>query len=319
LGFLRAVAEQMDVVYEARGARVLLAEGYTALPEPETTGSLTADFGERIELAGYELSSVKTSPGSDLRLTLFWRALRPIAREYTVFAHLRGSDGSLVAQDDFPPLKNLYPTYYWAKGRTVPDPRTLSISSAAAPGWYRLDVGVYDSVTRERLALVPGDAGPGSDYVVVDYVDIGEGQSDRPPRSIEANLGGQVLLLGDSGRAGPVTAGEKLQLALYWRGLDKMGVDYTVFVHLLDADGQVVAQYDGQPLAGFYPTSFWDVGDVVRDELNLAVGPSVKAGEYELVVGMYLLSTGDRLPVLNEAGDTVGDAVSLGEVTVVDG
>ncbi|MDH4208533.1 MAG: glycosyltransferase family 39 protein, partial [Anaerolineae bacterium] len=51
LGFLRAVAEQMDVVYEARGARVLLAEGYTALPEPETTGSLTADFGERIELA----------------------------------------------------------------------------------------------------------------------------------------------------------------------------------------------------------------------------------------------------------------------------
>lgn len=319
LDFLRAVAEQMDVVYEARGARVLLAEGHRALPEPETIGSLRVDFGDVIQLAGYELSSEKAIPGSDLGLTLFWRALRPMAREYTVFVHVRGSDGSVVAQDDYPPLKHLYPTYYWAEGQTVPDPRTLSISSAAAPGWYRLDVGVYDSVTRERLAVVPGDGGAGADYVVIDYVQIGEGQSDRPTRSIEASLGGQVLLLGDGGRPGPVGPGEELELELYWRALEKMGADYTVFVHLIDADGEVVAQHDGQPLKGFYPTSFWDVGDVVRDELNLSLGAAAPVGEYELVVGMYLLGTGERLPVLNQAGDPVGDAVSLGEVTVVDG
>src|SRR4030042_2874220 len=96
-----------------------------------------------------------------------------------------------------------------------------------------------------------------------------------------------------------------------------MDADYTVFAHLIDAEGQVVAQYDGQPLGGFYPTSFWDVGDVVLDELNLAVGPAVPVGKYELVGGMYLLSTGQRLAVLAHGGQTVGDRVSLGEVVVL--
>ena len=317
LDFIRTVAEQMDVAYEARGVRVLLAEGYKALPEPETTGSVAANFGDQIELTGYQLTSDEPLPGSDLRPTLYWRALGTIDEEYTVFVHLRGSDGSLVAQDDYPPLKNLYPTYYWAEGQTVPDPRTLSIPSDAVPGWYRLEVGLYSPVSRERLPVMPGDGGTAADYVVVDYVEIGEPTEHIPARILEANLGGQVLLLGDGGGPEPVNTGQELELNLYWQAAEKMDADYTVFAHLIDADGQVVAQYDGQPLGGFYPTSFWDVGDVVRDELSLTVGPAVPVGKYELVVGMYLLSTGQRLAVLDHGGQTVGDRVSLGEVVVL--
>jgi hypothetical protein len=71
-------------------------------------------------------------------------------------------------------------------------------------------------------------------------------------------------------------------------------------------------------LLGFYPTSFWDTGEIVPDEVDVAVGTSVPAGEYELVAGVYLLGTGERLPVLDDNGQTVGDTVSLGEVTVAE-
>jgi hypothetical protein len=78
----------------------------------------------------------------------------------------------------------------------------------------------------------------------------------------------------------------------------------------------VVAQYDGQPSGGFYPTSSWDTGEIVREEIDVVVGTSIPAGEYELVAGMYLLGTGERLAVLDDNGQILGDTVSLGQVRV---
>jgi 4-amino-4-deoxy-L-arabinose transferase-like glycosyltransferase len=316
LEFIRTVAEQMDVVYEAQGVRVLLAEGYRTLAEPEIMGSVSARFEDQIELTGYELSGDEQSPGSSIGLTLFWRALQPVKGELTVFVHLTGRDDSLLAQDDYPPLKNLYPTYYWAEGQIVPDPRTLSIPREAAPGWYRLEVGVYSPTTRERLAVTSEDAADDTDFVDVDYVMILGETDGGPARTTAANLGGQIVLLGDGGIPAQLSPGEELALTLYWQAAEKMDEQYTTFVHLLGPEGQVVAQYDGQPLGGFYPTSQWDVGDVVRDEVSLIVGPSVPAGEYELMAGMYILSTGERLQVLDPGGETAGDAVVLGKVVV---
>jgi len=79
-----------------------------------------------------------------------------------------------------------------------------------------------------------------------------------------------------------------------------------VFIHLLDATGQIVAQHDGQPRNGAYPTSVWDAGEVVADEHVLDLPADLPTGAYRLRVGWYLPGTGDRLPV---AGD--GDSVEL--------
>jgi hypothetical protein len=92
--------------------------------------------------------------------------------------------------------------------------------------------------------------------------------------------------------------------------------DYTVFVHLVGAHGQPLAQVDSQPLAGIYPTSFWSVGERLTDPYLLYIPPDLPPGEYELLVGMYLLSTGARLPVLGVDGQVLGDSISLGPVTV---
>lgn len=317
LDFVRTVVEQMDVAYEAQGVRVLLADGYQPLAEPETSKAAQVNFGDRIQLVGYELSHDSLDPDDDLRVTLYWEALNSLDEEYTVFLHLRGRDGALAAQSDSPPLENLYPTYYWAPGEPVPDPRVLSVPAEVGPGIYRLEVGLYRSQDQRRLAVMGEQGSPGMDFAVLDYVRIGEeGELASAAYPVGANLGDQVVLVGHEGIPDAVQAGQVIHLTLYWEALSQMDEDYTVFVHLVDGEGSPIAQSDSQPLSGFYPTSFWEVGELVGDEHHLRVDTATPVGEYELVAGMYLLGTGERLSVLNEDHQAVADFVSLGAAVV---
>jgi hypothetical protein len=100
-------------------------------------------------------------------------------------------------------------------------------------------------------------------------------------------------------------------LTLYWQALGPVGADYTVLVHLLDAEGGIAGQGDGPPAGGFYPTHVWDPGEVVVDEHAVAIQAGTPPGTYQLVVGLYRLSTGQRLAT---AGGQ--DVVLLGEVEV---
>ena len=82
-------------------------------------------------------------------------------------------------------------------------------------------------------------------------------------------------------------------------------MDYTVFVHLLRADGEFVAAFDAKPLGGLYPTSVWEPGELIADARELAL--DVPPGDYLLQSGLYELESGARLPVTGAA--TAGDGV----------
>ena len=86
--------------------------------------------------------------------------------------------------------------------------------------------------------------------------------------------------------------------------------DYTVFIHLLDSEGQIAQQWDAPPTGGWYPTSFWAPGEVVRDGHELAFSPQLAPGEYRLILGLYG-ADGARLP-LDGGADSIGpDAVGI--------
>jgi MFS family permease len=88
-----------------------------------------------------------------------------------------------------------------------------------------------------------------------------------------------------------------LRLVLYWRTLSTLTNDYTVFVHLVDAQGNIVTQQDQQPLAGVRPTSRWVPGEVLTDIFELTIPGGVAAGEYWLKVGWYDALSGQRMTV----------------------
>ena len=114
----------------------------------------------------------------------------------------------------------------------------------------------------------------------------------------DVDFGGVMRLLGYD----LVQTGDELRLTLHWRALSAMTTDYRVFVHLFDpATERIVAQFDGMPLRGAYPTSWWWPGEVLSDQITLSLA-GVPAGNYRLATGVYNPITVTRLQAVDAAG-----------------
>jgi len=316
MDFREVIARAMEVVHEVQGVRVLLSQGYAGAEEPAAKRSLAVKLEEGISLLGYELSATYLEPGEELRLTLYWQAERRLREEYTIFVHLLNREGFSAGQGDSPPMRGLYPTIYWQEGERVADEHRFQAADDAPPGRYLLEVGIYSPQSGDRLAVLDEGGEALDDRIILDYIQMGREEVGRPQHPAEADFGGQIMLVGfdfDSPERGlSVEPGQAIPLTLYWQALASMDRDYTVFVHLLDEGGWIWGQKDSQPLDGFYPTSFWDVGELVEDEYELTVDSNAPEGNYSLVAGLYFLPTGERLPLL----DGEGDMVILGRVMV---
>jgi 4-amino-4-deoxy-L-arabinose transferase-like glycosyltransferase len=130
--------------------------------------------------------------------------------------------------------------------------------------------------------------------------------------------GGTVQLVG-ADYPSTIVAGEVLPLVLYWSADKKLGTDYTVFVHLVNAAGDVQAQRDTQPRNGTYPTSAWPAGGVTVDEAYLALPQGLAPGDYNMRVGLYLQRDGQAVGAFKVGNAPPGggqDFVVLGPITV---
>lgn len=110
--------------------------------------------------------------------------------------------------------------------------------------------------------------------------------------------------------------GDVLPIDLVWRAAEAPGRPLKLFAQLLDGDGQLVAQHDGQPAGGLRPTSGWSEGDVIEDRWGILLPPDLPAGPYTLIAGWYPADGGDRLPVTGVEGEPLGTHLLLGTVTV---
>ena len=135
-----------------------------------------------------------------------------------------------------------------------------------------------------------------------------------PAHSTQADFGGLVHLLGYTVEPEQAEPGQSLRLTLYWQALVSLPHDYTVLVHLRRPAGGNVAQADHRPLGNLYPTTLWPPGEIIRESSELLLPADLSPGSYELWTGLYLLETGERLPVHNDISDE--NAVKLGEVQV---
>jgi len=109
-----------------------------------------------------------------------------------------------------------------------------------------------------------------------------------------------------------VRQGEALLLNLYWQPLTHLPLDYTFFLHLIDANGQTVAQRDTLLRAADYPTSHWRPYELAIDVADLPVPANLAPGKYRLDIGVYRLDTFERLVI----PDTTSNELNLLTVTV---
>jgi serine/threonine-protein kinase len=122
--------------------------------------------------------------------------------------------------------------------------------------------------------------------------------------TLGVNLADLVLLEAANLPLDQVRPGEDLNINLLWQAQRRIPTPYTVFLHLVDANGRIVTQIDREPAL---PTTSWPISMTIDDPYALTIPLEAVPGSYQLLVGLY--PTGDpinRLPVV-DAGKTSAD------------
>ncbi|HLF25150.1 MAG TPA: glycosyltransferase family 39 protein [Anaerolineae bacterium] len=110
----------------------------------------------------------------------------------------------------------------------------------------------------------------------------------------------QIALLGSD----LTESASALDLTLYWQALAQPPHAYTVFVHILDNDGQLIAQQDNMPVHDQLPTSCWQPREIVADPYTIPL-PIGAPRPLAVEVGLYRLDTGERLSLDDGSGTSV--------------
>jgi hypothetical protein len=140
--------------------------------------------------------------------------------------------------------------------------------------------------------------------------------AEQPTQMWNVLFGARIELLGTDLIIKRFDPGDVVPLTLFWQAREPVGENFKVFVHLLNASGQLTAQRDSEPVGGLRPTSTWGVGELVIDRYGVLLPDDLPAGEYQLIVGLYDPVTGNRLPVTAHAGAPPDDFLLVGAVYV---
>jgi hypothetical protein len=242
----------------ATGADGVLEEGMTS-------SFVTA---EKLQLLGHRLDRREAAPGDPIRVTTLW--------------YVEGEDVET-------PVLQL-----------VTDSGEILIKEPVA---LAADAKPNDRLRAENVISLPASLPDGihkwqvlwSDQVV----DLHEVQINAPERSFDVpemetvlnfpfytpdgNLFATLL-----GGAAPTS---DLPLTLYWQAETETAVNYRVFVHLVDTNGNIIAQSDGEPANWTRPTTGWLPGEIVTDLHTLTMPDEA----FELHIGLYDPGSGERL------------------------
>lgn len=317
--FSKATLEELDVLDEqgvAVGTSVAVGKLTVVRPrkppsieELEIQHAVAIRFGEELELIGYNMDRPAVQAGDGVHLTLFWQGLKAMSQPYAVLLQLVDEGDRIAAEETFPIANQSYPAIQWQAGEVVRSQHYLPVPAEASAGRHRLQLAVID---QEGMPLAAA-------------LDLGELEIQVPERRMtlptvvnpmEINLGDEVTFLGYDLTPTVVKPGETLCLTLYWQARREIAKWYKVFTHLLDDQDRIWAQKDSVPVAGTRPTMGWVKGEVIVDEYELVVDPDAPGGDYILEIGMYEEGTGQRLMVLNQEEQAVGDHILLEKVKI---
>jgi len=150
---------------------------------------------------------------------------------------------------------------------------------------------------------------------LVGYLPHNAPSSLNPERPVDAVFGPSIHLIGydvwsSTGEPERVHAGDMLGVSLVWKPARAIDTDYTIAVHWIDSNGQVVAQQDRQPVGGFRPTSAWKPGKSLRDNYGFVV-PDLAPGKYSIRVTLYQWPSLERLAVTDSRRRPLGDSFGL--------
>jgi hypothetical protein len=275
---------------------------------------LDAAMGDAATLIGYWAAPETVHPGGEVAVTLCWRPMRQTDVNYSVYVHLLGRGQKIVGQRDTYPGGGSLATSAWEPGASFCDTLRIPIAQDAERSTVlRLTAGLYDAGTGARLPVFDGLGHPTT--IMEDAARLDGGAMVPSGHTASAVIGSEIELAGWDAEFQPDDSSQA-RVTLHWRAVAAPSGDYTVFVHLLDAEGVIAAQHDGVPADGYYPTRWWVPGEVVEDAHLLKADSPIPPGPYMIKVGMYRTDHPEqRLSVTVNGADVPEKRVLLGPIT----
>lgn len=241
-----------------------------------------------------------------------WRELAQ-----TILSHLQAGDIVVQNFTEMSPFYYLHkdvtvltlPKDYWFRSSDEQVLRQLNTDHQriwfipALPDWWDPDQAVEKYLARTN------------DRILDMRVDTLRLQLYLTPREFQPKIISANTRIGNATLTGYRVEGERqLHVALLWRADQRIEKDYTVFVHLADANQRVIAQQDRAPAFGLYPTTLWQPGESIVDAYDLSIDAP---GKYTLIVGMYDPATLARVSAFDANGKRLpDDRVILTQITI---
>ncbi|MEA3337517.1 MAG: phospholipid carrier-dependent glycosyltransferase [Chloroflexota bacterium] len=249
---------------------------------------LREPVSEGLMLTGFQLTGAELQPGAPFTLDLAWEGDPDSGTEsMAIYLIDSGKDNQLLWQESLLP-----PDARWWPGEVICRRLNMRLPEETGPGRYQLIVDVAgNSVPLTELAIQPSSR-----------------LFSVPPLSnrTDAVIGDRFTLLGyDISLPEP---DQPAMVTLVWRAEVPTEKSYTVFVHLVDSEDQIVAQSDAIPGQG-YSTNHWINGEVVLDAHPLVLPDELPSGAYRLLAGMYDSVEGERLPAWDAHGNALQDGI----------
>ena len=255
------------------------------------------------------LSSKTLPSGHPLWVVLHWEALAPIDVDLKASLYLKDESGNIAGQVDDLLVSDRYPLdRIWKPGETAGTYHILPTLPAIAPGRYELYLKVYEDKSLRAYAVENQAGQPQSTETLLGYVDVTRlanpvTVSPQTPMPSKMSVGPDLVLLGYDLPVREVRPGDTLPLTLYWQASNQPNRDYRVHVELRDSGGKPVVTQEMSPANDTYPTSEWQLNEIVRDWHRIPISTSLAAGVHDLVV------------TVTEGGQALAEA-DLGQVTV---
>lgn len=268
-------------ILEPAAAPWLETSSYSAPPGPTTP---LIEVVAALQLESATLDRAQLFPGQAVFVTARWRVTGPISAALRPRLILRQDGRALAAVESRVAWLDL------PVGRPIAETLPLVAPPEVAAGLAEVVLTVGDQV------IVVGDVA----------VEGGEHQFTPPPVTYAsgARAGDIATLVGFDLAPGPevgadtlsVEAGAPLTATLVWRaGPAATAANLKVFVHLVSASGEIVAQHDAVPAAWTRPTTGWVPGEIVVDAHPLTWQTDAVDGPAYLRIGFYDPETGERL------------------------
>ena len=292
-----------------------------ALPEPLTDAQIAAipdrldvDFGNTMHLLGYDLETTSVEPGGNVTVTLYWEALAPTERPYSVFVHLLGEGDIPIAQRDTYPGMGLLSTTELESGDAWADRHVIRLPETAyTPDVAQVAVGLYNYADQTRLST-SGGAGDHARFGRIEVTAL----PGEVPNPISINFDDKMALVGYGLDRRTIEPGDEITLMLYWRGLREMERNYTISAQLVSDELGKVAEDSNWPLKGDAPTMLWEPGRLLEDPKTLTVRPDAQPGVYDVHITVFKKQDEEfiHLSVISDRGEMLSNHIRLTKVRV---